>query len=239
MLWNGCLATWFSTGSTLSSWPPLRLSALASTSALVGSSTQSRRRSTVSGRMTLAVLGGLVGAAEQVGDRPDEADLVAESADLRAPSRGPKARPDSPCPGALPTSLQKMGDIREGRATQDYSAPALPHRYPASMHGPTLRRPEERWCARRRTAHPGAGVAAAMPPLPQPVTVSGTTPTRTDRPARGEARGRPRQPARVRNRLSLLSTGLPAESQAAFPAEPVAFLRRLAASRATLAQVPS
>ncbi len=40
-------------------WPPLRLSYLASTSALVGSRTQSRRRRTVSGRITLPYWAGL------------------------------------------------------------------------------------------------------------------------------------------------------------------------------------
>ena len=45
---------------------------------MVGSSTQSRRRSTVERQDDLAVLGLLVVAAQQVGDRPDEGRVVAD-----------------------------------------------------------------------------------------------------------------------------------------------------------------
>ena len=80
-----------------SSLPPLRLSCSASTFALVGASTQSRCLGRLEHAVEAAqhgerqddaaVLGGLVGAAQQVGDAPDEADLVREAVHERSPFR--------------------------------------------------------------------------------------------------------------------------------------------------------
>jgi hypothetical protein len=55
-----------------------RTAVLSSTFCWLGSRTQSSRRRTVRGRITLLYLMGLVRAAEQVRDRPDECDLLAE-----------------------------------------------------------------------------------------------------------------------------------------------------------------
>ena len=67
--------------------------------AFVGSSTQSRRRSTVERQDHLAVLGLLVVAAQQVGDRPDEGRVVVDTSlchpDLASWRNGRRLRPRS------------------------------------------------------------------------------------------------------------------------------------------------
>ena len=89
-----------STGSAFSTLPA-SLAARSSTAALVGSSTQSSRRSTRQRQDHPPVLGLLVVAAQQVGDRPDERDLVAETLDASDPATCPVTQAISsllPCP---------------------------------------------------------------------------------------------------------------------------------------------